>query len=100
MRTSASLVGSMLGTFLFESIMEEIASGSLSRSILGESVSSTARRQIFVIRRTIVSWMASSSASVATPPRMSFVLYALIGSAFFHASISSCVLYVEESEGE
>ena len=81
-------------------MMEEIISGVLSRSILGEMSRSVARAQIFVTLFMMLSSIAANSSSVAMPPSTIFLRYAAMGQKFVHSSISSALLYVEESEGE
>ena len=74
-----------------EKIIFPIASGSLFRSIRGETVSSAASRQISVTRFTIDSSVSSKYEPGAMFPYVSFFRKASIGSNFFHASTSSPV---------
>ena len=74
MRTSGSRPSSIVFLWPFEYMMRAIASGSFSRSIRGDRVSSIARRHIFVMRRMMVSSIASNSSEDAKPPIMSFSL--------------------------
>ena len=84
----------------FENIIVPSSSGSLCRSMRGESSSSIESLKVSNMISLISLVTASKSACVATPASISSLPYDTMQSCASHASTSSLVRYDDASEGE